>query len=74
MAMPASYLKMWEQLDDSNRTQANEFIEFLFMKQCREKGQPREDAVQPIHFGALKGKIKMLDHFDDPLPGFEEYT
>ncbi len=73
MALPASYLEMWEKLSDSNKAQANQFIEFLFDRQCREKSAAQKKVIQPIHPGVFKGKIKMLDHFDDPVPGFEEY-
>ena len=33
---------------------------------ARPKGKPV--------FGSAKGKIKMSEDFDDPLPDFEEYT
>ena len=31
------------------------------------------EKIRPV-FGRLKGLIKIHDDFDDPLPGFEEYT
>lgn len=70
MSLPASCLEMWEQLNDANQTQVNQFSEFLLYQQRLEKGQLQRKNIQPIHLGALKGKIRMLDHFDDPLPGF----
>ncbi len=35
-----------------------------------EAPQPRQKSV----FGRLKGKVKICDNFDDPIPGFEDFV
>lgn len=35
------------------------------------KNKPPEN--KGVIFGLAKGKIKILDGFDDPIPGMEEY-
>jgi antitoxin (DNA-binding transcriptional repressor) of toxin-antitoxin stability system len=32
---------------------------------------PKE--LPPRRFGSAKGKVRMLENFDDPIPGFEPY-
>lgn len=34
---------------------------------------PSAAAKPPIKLGTLRGTILSMEHFDDPLPGFEEY-
>ncbi len=45
-----------------------DFVQFLEMKLKKE-----EKLKKSRRFGALKGKIKMSDDFDEPLADFKEY-
>lgn len=46
--------------------EVDDFVEFLKMKQKREKIKERK-------FGCAKGLIVMHDDFDEPLDDFKEY-
>jgi antitoxin (DNA-binding transcriptional repressor) of toxin-antitoxin stability system len=35
---------------------------------------PREPSAEPRVLGTLRGSVLSMDHFDDPLEDFEEYT
>ncbi len=69
MAMPAWIPESWAKLNDANKKQAEDFIQFLLLKQ-KEETLPGKEGFP---FGILRGKIKISDDFDDPLPEFEEY-
>lgn len=43
----------------------------LFLEQLLEKSE--KSLSQRSGFGVWKGKIRMKDDFDDPIPGFETY-
>jgi antitoxin (DNA-binding transcriptional repressor) of toxin-antitoxin stability system len=34
---------------------------------------PPPQPKPPIRLGTLRGTVLSMEHFDDPLPGFEEY-
>lgn len=34
---------------------------------------PTSPPKPPIRLGTLRGTVLSMEHFDDPLPGFEEY-
>ena len=68
MAMPAWVPETWAKLNEENQKQAGDFLQFLLSRQNEEQ-QPKQE----FPFGILKGKIKVADNFDDPLPEFEEY-
>ena len=69
MAMPAWIPETWAKLNDANRKQAEDFMQFLLLKQ-KEETLPEKEGFP---FGMLRGKIEISDNFDDPLPEFEEY-
>ena len=71
MAMPETYLEKWAQLNQDNQQQIGHFIDFLLAQQHREALPGK--ARQPLNYGVFRGKIKVPDGFDDPMPEFKEY-
>ena len=72
--MPAWIPEAWNRLSIDNQKKAESIIHVLLSELS--DSTPME-AVKPkktnIQYDVLKGKIKIADNFDDPLPEFEEY-
>lgn len=49
--------------------EAVDFINFLYEREMKGESQPLKKRTP----GLLKGKIKILPGFDDPIEGMEEY-
>ncbi|MGV3763589.1 type II toxin-antitoxin system VapB family antitoxin [Parapedobacter sp.] len=56
-------------LPSSLKGEVADFIDFLIYKSKQKKNK-----VTPRMAGKAKGLIVMKSDFDDPLPGFEDYT
>jgi hypothetical protein len=54
-------------LDDAAKAEVKDFADFLLEKSKKIKKKKHPKA------GFMKGKIKMLPGFDDPLEDFKEY-
>ena len=54
-------------LPDKLKQEVENFIEFLKHKEKLQK------PITKRQFGCAKGQIKMLEGFDEPLEGFNEY-
>ena len=54
-------------LPDKLKQEVENFIEFLKHKEKQHK------PIKKRQFGCAKGKIKMLEGFDEPLEDFKEY-
>jgi hypothetical protein len=66
---PTSVLIQYENPPEKYKKEANDFIEFLYLKVNQKKKKP----LKRNAFGSLKGLIKMADDFDEPLEAFKEY-
>lgn len=66
--MPVNIPKIWSQLNGTNQKHALTYMEFLYHQQQESEAKPK-----PLPYGILKGKLKMSEDFDDPMPEFEEY-
>ena len=66
-----SVLIQYESLPDKYKKEANDFIEFLYLKVNHKNGKKKN--LKRNAFGSLKGLIKMSDDFDEPLEAFKEY-
>ena len=73
MASPEAMLKDWEVLDREDQEQAAQFISLLAYRRRHEQAQ-REPRKTHVQFDVWKGQIELLDNFDDPLPGLEDYV
>lgn len=72
MEMPASLEQKWNQLNDTNRRQANCFIDFL-LEQQRRNG-PTQGGRSRIVPGIWKSEpFYIAEDFDEPLEDFKEY-
>ena len=69
MAMPAWMPEAWSKLSADNQKKAENIIQFLLAQ----LGDEQPAKKTKLQFDVLKGKIKIADNFDDPLPEFEEY-
>lgn len=47
-----------------------DFVDFLIEKKIKE---PSKKPDRSALLGIFKGKIKVLDNFDDPIEGLEDY-
>ena len=72
MVMPETVLQDWAVLNQEDQAQAAQYISLLAYRRKHENDakQPRSTHVQ---FDVWKGQIEVLDNFDDPLPGLEDY-
>ena len=66
--MTVNVPQIWNQLNGTNQKHALTYMEFLYHQQQESETTPRQ-----LPFGILKGKLRMTEDFDDPLPEFEEY-
>lgn len=69
MAMPAWMPEAWSKLSADNQKKAENIIQVLLAQ----LGDEQPAKKTKLQFDVLKGKIKIADNFDDPLPEFEEY-
>lgn len=72
MAIPETVLRDWETLNHEDQNQAAQFISLLAWRRRQEQVQ-REPRKTRVQFDVWKGQIELLDNFDDPLPGLEDY-
>ena len=70
MAMQAWIPETWAKLNDANKKQAEDFMQFLLLKQ---EDDPKLRKTR-LQFDVMKGQIELYDNFDDPMPGLEEYV
>lgn len=56
-------------LSGEKQQEVSDFVEFLFEKENKLLTKPETKRVA----GLLQGKIQILDGFDDPIEGMEEY-
>ena len=71
MAMPAWIPEAWAELSQDDQKSVSDFMKFLL---SREKPAEAGDAaVKPLSYGVFKGKIKVPENFDDPMPEFSDY-
>ena len=72
MVIPETVLKDWEILNHEDQDQAAQFISLLAWRRRQEQVQkkPRKTRLQ---FDVWEGQIELMDNFDDPLPGLEDY-
>lgn len=56
-------------LPSSLKSEVADFIDFLVYK-----SKSKKNKAKPRVAGKAKGLIVMKSNFDDPLPGFEDYT
>ena len=79
MAMPAWMPEAWNRLSTENQKKAENIIQVLLNQLSDEQTmahvQPEESKPKKtrVQFDVLKGRIRIADNFDDPLPEFEEY-
>ena len=71
MAMPAWIPEAWSKLSEEQQKEAGDFLRLL-LDSSKDKNLRNPDH-RGFPFGILKGKIRVADNFDDPLPGLEEY-
>ena len=72
MAIPEAVLRDWEILNREDQDQAAQYISLLAYRRRHERAQC-EQGKPHIQFDVWKGQIELLDNFDDPLPGLEDY-
>jgi len=73
MAMPAWVPEAWGRLNAENQRQAGNFLHFLLSQQEEKAGEMTKSRKSRVQYDVMKGRIKIFDNFDDPLPEFEEY-
>lgn len=68
--MNTSLIEKIKQLPPHYQQEVEDFVDFI-----REKKLLQNNIVNDRSqlFGVFKGKIKMLEGFDDPIEGMEEY-
>ena len=70
MAMPAWMPEEWAKLSEDDQKSVSDFMKYLLSK----ADAPGTDApIKPLNYGVFKGKIRVPENFDDPLPEFEDY-
>ena len=70
MAMPAWMPEEWAKLSEDDQKSVSDFMLFLLAR----REAPRSDGqVKPLNYGVFKGKIRVPENFDDPLPEFSDY-
>ena len=70
MAMPAWMPEEWAKLSEDDQKSVSDFMKFLLSRrEAREAGE----SVKPLNYGVFKGKIRVPENFDDPLPEFANY-
>ena len=70
MAMPAWIPEAWGALSADDQKSVSDYMQFLL---SRQKTEGREEKPKPLNYGVFKGKIRVPDSFDDPLPEFADY-
>lgn len=63
----------WARLNADNQKQAGNFLQFLLSQQEAQAAEDVKSKKSKVQYDVLKGKIRVYDNFDDPLPEFEEY-
>lgn len=71
MTMPAWMPEAWAQLGGEAQKSVGDFVNFLLSRKKSVEGE--EVTLKPLQYGAFKGKIKVPENFDDPLPEFMDY-
>ena len=71
MAMPAWMPEAWAQLNEEDQKSVSDFMSFLLNR--KKPAQEEATLLKPVNYGVFKGRIKVPENFDDPLPEFEEY-
>ncbi len=64
----ATLEKKLAQLPEEKQKEVQDFIDFLLSQ-----GKTEMKETQKPMFGALKGKIRIADDFDEPLEDFKDY-
>lgn len=71
MAMPAWMPEAWAQLSEDEQKSVSDFMDFLLSRKRTVEGD--SSSIKPLHYGVFKGKIKVPENFDDPMPEFADY-
>lgn len=65
----AEFFQLYSSLPLELQKEVKEYIEYLITKKKKKSSnKPKRKA------GIAKGKIRIKEGFDDPLPDFQEYT
>jgi len=71
MAMPAWMPEAWAQLNEEDQKSVSDFMSFLLNR--KKPTQEKAASLKPLNYGVFKGRIRVPENFDDPLPEFAEY-
>ena len=66
MAMPAWLPEAWAQLNEDDQKSVSDFMSFLMNRKA--PAQEKTVSLKPLNYGVFKGRIKVPENFDDPLP------
>lgn len=64
-------LSLYSQINSLSSDMKKKVMDFV---SNLKKDQDKSKVITARPFGALKGKIRISDDFDDPLEDFKEYT
>ncbi len=71
MAIPAWMPEAWAQLNEADQKSVSDFMSFLLDRKALT--QEKTGSLKPLNYGVFKGRIKVPENCDDPLPEFAEY-
>ena len=69
--MPAWMPEAWAQLNEDDQKSVGDSMSFPLNRKA--PAQEKAASLKPLNYGVFKGRIKVPESFDDPLPEFAQY-